>query len=274
MQCQNSVLQGKGQAEIKADVAKLYQSVELQFKEPRKLGSIRKRIEKDIELDSVAEDRTSVSGATDRNLVMDRFLTPAETPSQVPDPAALLEAVRTQNITLVQELISLGSGVSVRSPEGFTTLHFCAIYNDGALAELLIKNGADVNAKDYQLRSPIKLALSCDALEVARVLVDHGCVVGDTIEILTDFVGRVDEAPGLSDYLQSLAKRLSVAEQNRFVHPAMSSDNIHLLKLLFRAGFSTTGLDKDGKFEYQELGGGGRNVANGSIQAYRSSFVL
>ena len=84
-------------------------------------------------------------------------------------PDSLLDAVRSQDVKRVKAILSRDEDCSSRTTEGLSTLHYCAFHNDAEMVELLLGHGADVNAKDNQLRSPFMLAVACSALEVAGV---------------------------------------------------------------------------------------------------------
>ena len=57
---------------------------------------------------------------------------------------------------------------------GYTPLHHAAEYNILEIAELLIENGADVNAKDEDGDTPLHVAARNDNVELAELLKKHG----------------------------------------------------------------------------------------------------
>ncbi|KAM5353618.1 hypothetical protein ACJ41O_000268 [Fusarium nematophilum] len=272
----NGVLEGKQQNQVKDDLDKIYQKIS-EFRGSKRGREIRKRLEEDVDADSVDGGWTRLSITTDRDLIMERYLeenpsardrgsaadaasedtTEHGTPSdftkislsslRVTDnsPDAIFEAVRSQNKQLVQSLISRGVGTSSRSAQGMTPLHHCAVANDTEIGALLIDDGgAQVNAKDYQLRSPFKLALACDTLQFAELLVRRGCIVSDSAEEIRQMAARVEEVQARSELFRALSERLGPSEQCFLVHPLIRSGDIKGLGVFIESGFDP--MSKDG----------------------------
>ena len=65
---------------------------------------------------------------------------------------------------------SLGANAN----EGFTPLHLAAVKNDFARAEVLLKAGADPNAKNNDGYTPLHLAVGVNASKAAEVLLKAG----------------------------------------------------------------------------------------------------
>lgn len=231
---------------------------------------IKRRVEDDLA--SVAASRgrrPSISATTDANFAMKRFLGPAGTSqgagAQSPDaiaapsdrafpspwshdPSAILEAVRSQNRQVIETLLIHGVSLSPRNAQGFTVLHYCAIADDADTAALLLDHGADVNAKDWELRSPFRLALASEALGAASLLAKRGCVLGDLSSSLIRLAARTEQVPGIKTLLQTLAERLNVTDQGPFLlHDAINSNERGALKILLDSGFDPMKTDQDGK---------------------------
>ena len=75
---------------------------------------------------------------------------------------------------LVAALIFGSLGADADANKGITPLHTAALANDFATAEVLLKAGADVNAKDNYGRTPLHVAASQNASETAEVLGRYG----------------------------------------------------------------------------------------------------
>ena len=58
-----------------------------------------------------------------------------------------------------------------------TPLHIASSTGDIEIVRLLIKHGADVNAKNEIDSSPLHLALSEEEISIVRLLVEHGADV-------------------------------------------------------------------------------------------------
>ena len=79
-----------------------------------------------------------------------RGINPAKTTAKAPD-ASLWEAAMSGEIELAKKAIADGANVNAKKEDGQTPLHFAVVAaldsGDNKVIELLIENGADVNAK-------------------------------------------------------------------------------------------------------------------------------
>ena len=66
--------------------------------------------------------------------------------------------------------------VSVYSHKTKTLAFFssAAVFNHGQIVELLLENGADIEAKDQLAMTPLLMAVTLGATHGAKVLLDHG----------------------------------------------------------------------------------------------------
>ncbi|KAG7116017.1 putative ankyrin repeat protein like [Verticillium longisporum] len=218
----NGLLEGKGQDDIREDIKDAYVKIMNEFRNFEAGKRVKRRIEDDVASASTERGRrASLSEVTDPEFSMRRFLQPVTDDRLVAgginatmgenhntaataallspwasDPNAILEAVRARNQHLIETLLNQGISLSTRSVQGYTVLHYCAIADDSETAKLLIEHGADINAKDYELRSPFRLALASEALSVARLLSEKGCIIGDSSTALLRLTGRSEELPG------------------------------------------------------------------------------
>jgi ankyrin repeat protein len=77
---------------------------------------------------------------------------------------------------IVRALLDAGASVHVHNKNdhwGTTPLHAAAHANQPAIAELLIQNGADINATDLEGRTPLAHTTFHNARAVAKVLERH-----------------------------------------------------------------------------------------------------
>lgn len=61
--------------------------------------------------------------------------------------------------------------------EGRSELHYAALRNDPPAAKARLVAGDDPNATDHELSTPLHFAAQERAVEVARLLLDHGAEV-------------------------------------------------------------------------------------------------
>ena len=82
-------------------------------------------------------------------------------------------------IKVVQKLIEYDVNINAVNSAGFTPLHWASYgrLKDGSIPRLLLKHGADVNARDDRDSTPLHEASESGALEVALVLVEYGADV-------------------------------------------------------------------------------------------------
>lgn len=91
--------------------------------------------------------------------------------------SALHSAAASNDISNVQYLLSQGANVNARTSMSLRTpLHYAAKNNKGdshfEVAQLLLNNGADVNAKDHYGKTPLYLLVENGELKIIKLLLD------------------------------------------------------------------------------------------------------
>jgi ankyrin repeat protein len=168
---------------------------------------------------------------------------------------ALLQAAKAGDAQMVVKQILLGASLNERAPDGRAALHFCAIYDDTATAKVLIENGADIDAKDNYNRTPFRLALAAEAMEVSALLLSKGCELGNFIGILFDIGQHGVKVPGFSNVAKALRERLDdAAEGPLLLHEAIERKNDGAMHLLLEAGFDPNVRDSYGTLASQPAG--------------------
>ena len=97
---------------------------------------------------------------------------------EAPD-ISISEAALNENIEAVKQHIAAGTDVNARDNGGSTPLHQAAINGHKKIAELLIANGADVNAKTKSTgKTPLDYAVMGKKTDIADLLRKHGGKTG------------------------------------------------------------------------------------------------
>ena len=88
------------------------------------------------------------------------------------------DAAKKGNIEAVKQHLDAGTGVNAKGEVGYTPLRNAAFYGHKEIVELLIANGADVNAKDDVLElTPLHRAAAIGYKEIAELLITNGANV-------------------------------------------------------------------------------------------------
>jgi uncharacterized protein len=83
---------------------------------------------------------------------------------------ALIEAVRSGQVSGVKELIDSGADVNQAGEQGWTPLNWAAGKGNVEIATLLVENGADVFKTGRDQRTPYMIALAAGHADVVRFL--------------------------------------------------------------------------------------------------------
>uniref|UniRef100_A0A8P4KKH2 VPS9 domain-containing protein n=1 Tax=Dicentrarchus labrax TaxID=13489 RepID=A0A8P4KKH2_DICLA len=133
-------------------------------------------------------------------------------------------------------------GVNSCNVDGFTPLHVAALHGHTALAALLIRHGANVNARTNQSATPLHLACQNSHVQVVRFLLECNAKLnkkdhyGNTPLIQACLCGNLETATIL---LQSNALVNVVNLQgNTALHEAVRGGQQALVELLLRGGAS------------------------------------
>ncbi|XP_047452609.1 ankyrin repeat domain-containing protein 27 isoform X2 [Mugil cephalus] len=133
-------------------------------------------------------------------------------------------------------------GVNSCNADGFTPLHVAALHGHSALVALLIRHGANVNARTNQSATPLHLASQNSHVQVVRFLLECNAKLnkkdhyGNTPLIHACLCGNLETATIL---LQSHALvNTANLQGNTALHEAVRSGHQGLVELLLRGGAS------------------------------------
>ncbi|XP_069738981.1 protein phosphatase 1 regulatory subunit 16A [Phaenicophaeus curvirostris] len=91
-----------------------------------------------------------------------------------PASVRLLEAAARQDAEEVREFLKSGISPDLSNEDGLTALHQCCIDDAGEVVSALLEAGADVNARDTELWTPLHAAATCGHLGLVRLLIQRG----------------------------------------------------------------------------------------------------
>ena len=96
---------------------------------------------------------------------------------ELADSTPLHAAALSNAYGVAEVLLKNRADVNAKGDGGDTPLHYAAFANARKSAEVLLKNMADVNAKGNVGRTPLHAAALSNAYEVAEVLLENGAKV-------------------------------------------------------------------------------------------------
>jgi ankyrin repeat protein len=97
---------------------------------------------------------------------------------QAADEESLSKAVLSGDINVVKNSMEKGGSVSERDAQfGTSPLHVAAVFGHTEIVKLLLRNKADVNAKDKEGETPLLAALVNGHSDIGELLVNKGAKV-------------------------------------------------------------------------------------------------
>jgi cytohesin len=87
---------------------------------------------------------------------------------------ALFDAAKKGNIEGIKQHLAAGGDVSLRNNNGDTMLNYAAFLGHKEIVELLVENGAEVNAKGLADWTPLHLAAQNNKEQIVQLLIAKG----------------------------------------------------------------------------------------------------
>lgn len=84
-----------------------------------------------------------------------------------------LNGVQSGSEQVMELLLKRGANINAKTSEGFTPMHVAAYYDQCAAATLLLRHGLSVNARDAHQRTPLMIAAQQGNMKMVKFLLDH-----------------------------------------------------------------------------------------------------
>ncbi|KAF7376975.1 putative nacht and ankyrin domain protein [Mycena sanguinolenta] len=271
----NGYISGRGQEQIQRDIIAGYDKLQQDFLNLERGTDWKRRLALDVASVRGTEDSQSLSEYTDTGLPLRRFFASAhqwnsgssnlEPPMEsiasesmdddtsefsVETPTPLVSAVLSGDQAAVDRRLKSGSSILERSPDGLSLLHLCVVTNNHIMATYILDQDTEhtlLNCKDASRRTPFMLAVEERSIEVASLLVERGCSLGDFMSITMDLLESGEEGEDIRKLLKPVAKRMKGSSRGPYpLHRAVRTGNHDLLTLLLGAGFDPDAKDEKG----------------------------
>lgn len=150
---------------------------------------------------------------------------------------------------VVKSLVKAGANVNIKNNKGETALFYATRLEDSTIMELLIDNGADIDATtNYGVTALHEAANECFETTEAELLISKGADVniktnnGDTPVHFAACMGRTNMIQILLD-AGTKASASNKAGQTAF-DESLEKEHSSMLKILCNAEYKETGIDK------------------------------
>lgn len=134
-----------------------------------------------------------------------------------------------------------------RAAGGSTALHVCAKYDDRDIAEMLLEHGAALDLKNDDRLTPFDVCLEEQSSEVAVLLIEKGCRLGNfSTKILDAMQDAGEDAYKLDPILEAVVKRFrDTGGGPQLLHMALEREDSGALAKFLELGFDPN-ISEDG----------------------------
>src|SRR5262249_30188290 len=163
---------------------------------------------------------------------------------------SVVDAARDRDVATIRTLLTRHADVNKPQGDGATALHWAAHWDDGQLAEMLIRAGARPNTADEHGVTPLALACLNASSTMVKMLLAAGAnpntstVVGETPLMVAAHTGNVEVIRMLLDKGADLSAVESSAGQPALMR-AVAENHADVAKLLIERGAKATARSKN-----------------------------
>jgi len=166
----------------------------------------------------------------------------------------LFDAVRRNNLSEVENLLSMGADVNIRDKRSWAPLH-CAADNDNKLdiSRAILNRNADIEARTNIGETPLHIANAYGQLKIIELLVDKGASLeaktNDGLTPLHVAIQHNNATPEIIEFLLNKGVNIEAKTKDDWtpLHYAVFKDRLDIVKVLSSRGANIEAKNKDGK---------------------------
>lgn len=192
-----------------------------------------------------------------------------------------IHAVFSGNYQKTIELLSAGACVKSATKDGSTALHIAAVKGYQTVSEILITNGADLNAQDFRGDTPLMLAIQGNHVHIGNLLIkqnaDLSLVNSNGFSALHEAVVSGDQfivATLLDNYSGNIDERTEMDRTALHLLCLSSNPNVDILKSLIKFDANPLLLDNYGRTPLKIAKEKMANNLIVQLKAYTDDWVL
>ncbi|XP_076036396.1 protein phosphatase 1 regulatory subunit 16A-like [Oratosquilla oratoria] len=188
-----------------AYIEKLSTQERLKLARRRRMQQMKKWQQREKELAASKRDKTAMNEAQKRRRENGKCVSFIWS-------VMLLEAAARNDIDEVSMLLENKVDPDSTNEDGLTALHQCCIDDSEEMMRLLVRHGANINAKDSERWTPLHAAATCGHLHLAKFLTDNGA---DLLAVNADGNMPYDicEDDATLDYIEGEMAKRGVTQQ-------------------------------------------------------------